>query len=311
MLLAITDEAFWEWKAKLEAPGYSGAIAQAVAEMRGPEAATTIVPGRKSIGSIAVISLTGFMTHRPTLFSMIFGGTSTEGFAREVVAALNDSSIGGVLMNVDSPGGSVYGLPEAAAAIRGARGGKPLFAIANPMAGSAAYYLAAQADKGGLFSTPSGLAGSVGTLVEHLEESEAFAKAGLKFTLIKYGQNKGEGHPSQPLSEDALSHTQVIVDAFGRQFEADVAKGRGISVETVRADFGQGRVFHAEAAKAAGLVDDIATIDEVVGRLARGRAVSLSPAAGPTPYQRAEMEAAQVRARALTNSPLTRGTDRA
>jgi signal peptide peptidase SppA len=268
MLLAIMDEAFNEWRGQVDALFRSGAIGATLLAMRSPEAATSILPGRKSVGSVAVISLSGMMSQKPSLWSVIFGGTSTEAFAREVVGALNDSSIGSVIMNIDSPGGSVHGLPEAAAAIRGARGGKPLLAVANPMAGSAAYYMASQADPGSVYATPSGLVGSIGTIVEHFDFSGRMEKEGIKLTVLRYGKNKGGGHPGMPLSEDATAQTQAVVDSFGRAFEADVAAGRGISVDKVRSSYGQGQVFHAESGMAAGLVDGIATLDQLVGKMA-------------------------------------------
>ena len=267
MLLALTDEALLEWRTEVEALFRSGAIGEIYAALRSPEAATTIMPSRKTSGSVAVIGLSGMMSQKPTLFSMIFGGTSTEGFAREVVAALNDPSIGAVVMNVDSPGGSVHGLTEAAAAIRAARGSKPLLAVANPMAGSAAYWMASQADKGSVYATPSGLVGSVGAMVEHVDASAAIEKSGLKLTVLTYGKNKALGHRGQPLSEDAIASTQATVDYFGRLFESDVAKGRGISTAKVHSDYGEGRVFDAQSGLTAGLVDGVATLDEVVGKL--------------------------------------------
>jgi signal peptide peptidase SppA len=278
MLLAIAEETFWDWKAKIESPSYAAAVAEAYAVLRTPEAATTIVPGKKSVGSVAVIGLSGFMTQKPNIFSMLFGGTSTEAFAREVAAAMGESSIGAVVMNIDSPGGSVHGVPEAAAVIRAARGSKPLYAVSNPMAGSAAYWLMAQADKGRTFSIPSGIVGSIGTMVEHVDMTEALAKNGIKVTIIKHGQNKAEGHPSRALSADAEAHTQTIVDALGGHFEADVAAGREVTPNRVRADFGQGMMFHSAAAVAAGLVDGVATLDEVLASLTRPGARSAAAA---------------------------------
>lgn len=272
MLIAIEDDTYRELKAKLESPAYAQAIAAALADLRSPEAATTILPAKKTVGSVAVVSLSGLMTQKPTLFSMLFGGTSTEQFAREVVASMSDPRIGAVVMAMDSPGGSVHGVEEAASAIRGSRGSKPLVGIANPMAGSAAYWLLSQADPGSVYSSPSGITGSIGAMKEHLDMSEAMAKEGVKLTILKYGEHKGDGHPGQPLSDAATAHAQETVNRFGQQFEADVAKGRGVSEARVRSGFGQGRTFHAEAAKDAGLIDGIVTLDALLSKLS-GRKV--------------------------------------
>jgi signal peptide peptidase SppA len=233
------------------------------------EAAARLIPARKSVGSVAVIPLSGFLSQKPSLFSMLFGGTSVEAFAREVVAALGDQSIGAVVLDVDSPGGEVFGVTEAATAIRAARGTKPLVAVANPIAASAAYWLASQADE--VVVTPSGLAGSVGVFTVHQDVSKALEQQGVGVRFISYGRRKTEGNPVEPLSEDALASIQVRVDEAGRTFEADVAKGRGVSVAKVHSDFGEGGILTASQAVAAGAADRVATLEEVVGRLVDGR----------------------------------------
>jgi len=233
------------------------------------EAAARLIPAKRSVGSVAVIPLSGFLTQKPTLFSMLFGGTSVQAFAREVVAALGDQSIGAVLLDIDSPGGETFGMTEAAAQIRAARGTKPLVAVANPIAASAAYWLGSQADE--FVVTPSGLAGSVGVFSTYVDESKALEQAGLAVTFIKYGARKAEASGVEPLSEGALASIQARVDEAGRMFEADVAKGRGVSVAKVHSDFGEGGILTASQAVAAGAADRIATLDEVVARLASGQ----------------------------------------
>jgi len=233
------------------------------------EAAARLIPAKRSVGSVAVIPLSGFLTQKPTLFSMLFGGTSVQAFAREVVAALGDQSIGAVLLDIDSPGGETFGMTEAAAQIRAARGTKPLVAVANPIAASAAYWLGSQADE--FMVTPSGLAGSVGVFSTYVDESKALEQAGLAVTFIKYGARKAEASGVEPLSEGALASIQARVDEAGRMFEADVAKGRGVSVAKVHSDFGEGGILTASQAVAAGAADRVATLDEVVSRLVDGR----------------------------------------
>jgi signal peptide peptidase SppA len=232
------------------------------------EAAAKLIPARKSVGNVAVIPLSGFLSQKPSLFSALFGGTSVQAFAREVVSALADPSVGAVVMDVDSPGGEVFGVPEAAAQIRADRGSKPLMAVANPIAASAAYWLASQADE--MAVTPSGLAGSIGVFAAHVDESKALEQAGLSVTLVSYGRRKTEGASTGPLSEDALAGIQARVDAFGRMFEADVARGRRVSAAKVASDFGEGAVMTAEESVSAGLADRVATLDAVVSRVAGG-----------------------------------------
>lgn len=260
-VLAIAPEIYRRWADELQS--HSMAIPNEA------EAAAKLVPGRKSVGDIAVLRLSGFITQKPSLFSLLFGGTSAEAIAREISAAVRDTSVGAVVLDVDSPGGSVFGVPEAAAAIRAERGSKPMIAVANPIMASAAYHLASQADE--VVASPSALVGSIGAFAIHVDKSAAIEKMGLNVTEIVYGRRKAEESGLKALSEDARARIQVRVDYYGRLFEADVAKGRKTSVETVRARFGEGAVFVAPAAKEAGLVDRIATLEDVISELARGR----------------------------------------
>lgn len=264
-MLFIEPDAYRRWldEARLHA-GNSTLLERAYS----PDAAARLNPGKRSVGDIAVVNLNGFITQKPNIFTMLFGGTSTEGLVETMRAALTEPSVGSIVLNVDSPGGIVFGVPEAAAAIRGMRGKKPIVAVANPLMASAAYYLGAQADQ--IVAIPSSIVGSVGVMVAHVDESEALKEAGLNVSLITYGRRKAEETSVRPLGEEAKDSIQARVDYYGRLFEEDVAKGRGVSVQTVRKNFGEGAVFTARDAQANGLVDRIGTLEEVLGRLAAG-----------------------------------------
>jgi len=257
-VLAMDERTYRQWAEQAKGAVFTRTV----------EAAVRLIPARKSVGAVAVIPLSGFLTQKPSLFSMLFGGTSVQAFAQEVVAALGDPSVGAVIMVIDSPGGEVFGVTEAATAIRNARGSKPLVAVADPIAASAAYWLAAQADE--VVVTPSGIVGSVGVFTVHVDQSKALEREGLAVTFISYGERKTEGNPAEPLSEAALSAVQARVDEAGQQFEADVAKGRKISAAKVHADYGRGGILTASQALAAGVVDRIGTLDEVVAKAANG-----------------------------------------
>jgi capsid assembly protease len=265
-VLAIEPEWYRRWLAEAKAHAMDHALLEA---LRSPDAAMKLAPARKSVGDIAVINIDGFISQKPNIFTLLFGGTSTEALAATVRAAMAEPSVGAVVLSVDSPGGVVFGTPEAAAALRGARGGKPFIAVANPIAASAAYYLASQADE--VVATPSSITGSIGVIVTHVDESKALEKEGLVVTEITHGRRKAEGSSVKPLSDEARESIQKRVDFYGEMFEADVAKGRRVSPATVRAKYGEGAVFTAKDAMAAGLVDRIATLDEVLGELATGR----------------------------------------
>jgi len=286
LVLAIEPHCFRRWAETLKAHAHDVSL---LAKVHSPEAAAGLIPGRKSVGDIAVVDLSGFITQKPSLFSVLFGGTSAEGLTRMVRAAMADQAIGSVVLNIDSPGGVVHGVPEAAAAIRAMRGTKPMVAVANPLAASAAYWIAAQADE--IVGIPSSITGSIGAKVVHVDESAALAREGLAVTEIVYGRRKAEGTSAKPLSDEALQAIQGQVNYFGRLFEADVAKGRRVQVNTVRASYGEGSTFTADAAKNAGLIDRVATLEEVIGQLARGYKPGIRPAAASDPAEIAALAA--------------------
>jgi signal peptide peptidase SppA len=264
------------------------------ARLHEPESAAKLIPSRKSTGNVAVLSLSGFISPRPTMMSLLFGGTSAEGFAREVQSAMLDPEVSAVVMDVNSPGGSVFGIPEAAAKIRSVRGLKPMVSVSNPLMASAAYHLASQADE--VVTTQSGLTGSIGAFALHVDESASIAAQGLKVTEIAYGRRKTEASSVKPLSDEALGAIQEQVDYYGKLFEADVAAGRRTSIANVRARYGEGAMFTAPTARSSGLVDRIATLDEVVSELSSGSRKAI----GPRAYQPARLQALALAA-GLTN----------
>lgn len=233
---------------------------------------------------IAVLNLSGLISHRVNAMSDISGGTSTELFGKAFDKALADPQVSSIVLNVDSGGGSVAGVPELSDKIYNARGQKPIVAIANADMGSAAYWIASAADK--IYATPSGSAGSLGVITVHTDGSAADAKKGLKRTIIKSSTYKAEGNPHEPLSAESQSAIQAKVNTIHGTFIAAVARNRGVSASKVEADFGQGRMLLAKDALAVGLIDKIATFDALISELgaggsAGGGSVSLAAVAAP------------------------------
>ena len=222
---------------------------------------------RTASGSIAVLPLYGSIMQRAGMLEMCGGGTSTQSFTRAFRDAMADETVSQILIDGDSPGGSVYGVGELAAEIRAARGTKPVFGIANSVCASACYWIMSQCSE--LYVTPGGQVGSIGVIAAHEDMSKALEEAGINITLITYGEFKAEGNSLGPLDETALRSIQSDIDSYGVDFTNAVAKGRGVSVESVRNDMGRGRMLRGDAALAAGMVDGIATFDEVVKRMQR------------------------------------------
>jgi len=217
--------------------------------------------------AIAVIPVYGIISQRISLMDEVSGpgSSSTDNLSKQLKAALADPRVSSILLDVDSPGGTVYGVDELSAEIFKARGQKPIVAIVNSLAASAAYYIASAADE--IYITPSGEAGSIGVFAEHVDASKALETAGLKPTLIFAGEYKTEGNPYQPLSSEGLEYYQSRVNEYYNMFLEAVARNRGVTKTKVKNDFGKGRVFGARQALAAGMVDKIGTFDQVIRKL--------------------------------------------
>lgn len=222
-------------------------------------------PRATAAGAVAVISLMGPITQRASWLTEAFGGTGLDRFSADVRRAAADPTVKAIVLNVDSPGGSVFGVAEAAAELREARKSKHVVAVANAQAASAAYWLASQADE--LVVTPSGQVGSIGVFTQHDDVSGALEAMGVRTTLISAGKFKVEGSPYAPLTDEARAALQASVDDYYVMFVGDVAAGRNRSRAEVRGGFGEGRMVGAEAAVAAGMADRVGTLDQVLARL--------------------------------------------
>lgn len=220
-------------------------------------------------GTIAIMPLFGVMAHRMGMLDDISGGTSTESFGKTFGELMDDPEVTAIILDVDSPGGSVEGVEELAAQIFDARGRKPVVAVANATAASAAYWVASQADE--LVVTPSGEVGSIGVFSLHTDQSEADARAGLARTIISAGEFKTEWSPFEPLSDEALAAEQARVDHYYGMFLEAVGRGRGVGWDDVAERFGQGRMVVAAEAVALGMADRVATLSQVISDLQEGR----------------------------------------
>jgi signal peptide peptidase SppA len=185
-------------------------------------------------------------------------GTITD--AAEKAAA--DPSVKRIVLSVDSPGGEVTGLPETAAVLAQVAKVKPVSAMIEGMAASAAYWLTSQASDVTL--TPSGEVGSVGVRMMHADISKALENEGIKVTELYSGNFKTEWSPFKPLSDEAIGDMTSRLAAAHTDFLNAINSGRGsnLSTEMKNNRVGEGRMFGSEAAASHGLVDKIQTARE-------------------------------------------------
>jgi signal peptide peptidase SppA len=222
---------------------------------------------RVAASGIAVIPVAGTIVQRAGVMTDWCGGTSTQQVSAALADAMRDETVGQILMEFDSPGGSVYGVSELADEIFEARKTKPIVGVANSLSASASYWLMSQCSES--YVTPGGEVGSIGVWMAHEDWSKAMADAGVATTMISAGKFKVEGNPYEPLGEDARAFMQSRVDEYYGAFVKSVARGRGCAVQQVRDGMGQGRVIGADAASAQGMVDGVMTVAGVIRKMQR------------------------------------------
>lgn len=234
---------------------------------------------RTTKGTVAVFNLFGpIMPRAEALEDVSQQAALLVPFQRAFSESAADPTLAGMVINIDSPGGWIDLVPETAAMIRKARrADRPIVAVANTLAASAAYWIASAADE--LVVTPSGEVGSIGVYVLHEDVSEALAAEGINMQFISEGPRKVEINPFGPLTPEASAALQARVRYSYDLFVADIAKGRKVSEAVVRADpeksdkhFGGGRVYGAKEAVRLGMADRVATLDETITRLIGGGA---------------------------------------
>jgi len=235
--------------------------------------------GAGLVQGVAVLPLHGPIAYRSGLFTAFFGGTSVMKWRAVFDDLLASDAVGAIVIDSDSPGGSVEGVPELAEHIYKSRGTKPIIAVANTWMASAAYWIGSAADE--LVVVPSGEAGSIGVWSMHVDYSKAYEEMGIGVTLISAGKYKIEGNPYEPLGEEARASIQTDVDHYYKLFTEAVAKHRGATPKAVRDGYGQGRMLTAKKAVETGLADRVATFDSVLRGLSRqlGRAQAEARAA--------------------------------
>ena len=220
-------------------------------------------PARRKPRGIAVIPVIGTLTQRGAVVNSAMT-RSTDAVAAEVAEAAGDNQVGSIVLNLDSPGGEVFGVPEAWQAIREARASKPVVAAVNSVAASGGYYLATGADE--IWVTPSGMVGSIGVYMLHIDLSKALEEAGERWTFVSAGKFKVEGNPAEPLESAARAEIQREVNVYYDLFVDAVARGRRVRQRDVRHGFGEGRMLPAFRAVAEGMADQVGTVQDAIRR---------------------------------------------
>ncbi|MGE4553962.1 MAG: S49 family peptidase [Desulfovibrionaceae bacterium] len=219
---------------------------------------------RRDTGGVAVIQVFGPLVKRPVAWPVGLA-ESYQAVRQSLDEALADPAVRAVLLDIDSPGGTVDGCRELTEHVRSVRGVKPLYALADGCATSAAFWLAAAT--GRIFaSSPTALVGSVGVLQLHQDWSGWNQTMGIRPTWLHAGRFKALGNPDEPLDETATQYFQERLDQAYRVFVQDVAGCLGLDPGGA-GSWADGQYFRAERGLELGLVHGIATREQLIGRI--------------------------------------------
>ena len=241
-----------------------------LADLTAPVGYTPVAraPGPPS-GKVAVIPIHGTLVRRTSGIEAESGLASYTGIAAQLDAALANPEIAAILLDIDSPGGESGGVFDLADRIRAASEVKPIWAVANDMAFSAAYALASAAAR--LFVARTGGVGSIGVIAMHVDKSVKDAHDGVRYTAVFAGERKNDLNPHEPISNEAHAVLRAEVDRIYDLFVETVARHRGLDPDAVRAT--EAGLFFGPDAVAVGLADAVGSLDDALTQLTQ----SLSP----------------------------------
>ena len=231
--------------------------------------APTTRPLSPATGKVAVIPIHGTLVRRTSGLEAVSGLASYTSIAAQLDAALASPEVAAILLDVDSPGGESGGVFDLADRIRAGVQVKPVWAVANDMAFSAAYALVSAASR--VFVARTGGVGSIGVIAMHIDQSVKDAKDGVRYTAVFAGERKNDLNPHEPISDEAHAVLKAEVDRVYDLFVETVARHRGLDADAVRAT--EAGLFFGPDAVAAGLADAVGGFDDALDQLTQ----SLSP----------------------------------
>jgi len=223
-------------------------------------------PAPRVPGAVAVLPIHGVLAPRINMLSDFSGGATFEEASAELAALVADPAVATIVLDWDSPGGSVAGAGEFAERVGQAATVKRVISVANFQMCSAAYWAGARSTE--IVAAPSALVGSIGVYCLHEDLSQYLKNEGIVLTYISAGTFKVDGNPTEPLSDTARARLKALVSEPYERFVADVARGRGVTADAVRSGFGEGATLTAAEALAAGLVDRVETLEATLARVA-------------------------------------------
>lgn len=215
-------------------------------------------PNEKNIipmSYVAVLSVDGVISPEDT-------GFYNHQWLLETIEELkSDKSNKGIILKINSPGGSVYESDELYLALKSYGENKILVAYMENMAASGGYYISCAAER--IYANRNTLTGSIGVISgQSIDLTGLFSNLGIKYTTITSGKNKNMGNVNEPLTKEQQDILQGISDEVYQQFTGIVSDERGLPLEDV-IKIADGRIYTANQAQKLGLIDQIGTLEDV------------------------------------------------
>jgi len=185
---------------------------------------------------------------------------------RQIDKAAQDTSIKGVLLSIDSPGGAVAPSIEIAYAIKRLKAKKPVVAYAKGTMASGSYYASIWADE--IISNPGSMIGSIGVIMQGADVSEIMSKIGVKTQTIQAGKYKKIGTPDRKWKDYEVAELNKVIQGTYDMFTQNVADARGLDI-TKRDNYANAHIFTAQQAMEIGLVDSLGVGFDAKKRVAK------------------------------------------
>lgn len=215
-------------------------------------------------GGVALLQVSGVIAPKANMFTRVSGGASASVLQAQVASMRDDPRVVSALIEWDTPGGNVFGIPGLASAIAELAAAKPTVSISTGMMASAGYW-AGSAANAVYISGLTDMLGSLGVLQTHTYDPR---KAAVQTTEITAGRYKRLASDNQPLTAEGRAYIQSQVDEVYRVFVDAVATHRGVSAEDVLTHMADGRIFIGQQALDAGLADGVMSVEALAEAMA-------------------------------------------
>lgn len=216
------------------------------------------------VDGIAVLPISGTLAHKWGGLQPSCGATGYDGIQGRLNQALSDPEVRGIMLDVDTPGGEVAGAFDCTDIIARANKIKPVWSLCYDMHCSAGQLLVSGA--GRRLITQTGIGGSIGVVIAHMDVSEMMKQSGRKVTLIHAGANKVDGNPYEALPERVRAKLQEDVEATRMRFANTVSKHTGLAVDRILAQ--EAATFEGQTAIEQGLADELVNGADAVAVMA-------------------------------------------